>query len=130
MADDGTVVRTTVGGGGLTLPTPATRITVGLPFTSEIEPGPAAVPAGRGIGQDRIYRPVRVVFRVLETGALRADVGDGLRPLLNGDATTADLPVRALGWRRGVAASAWRVAQDDPKPLTLLSVTTELRMND
>lgn len=130
VAGDGTVARATVTAGALTLSAPTTGITVGLPFTSEVEPGPAAVPAGRGIGQDRIYRPVRVVFRVLETGALRADVGDGLRPLLNGGAATADLPVRALGWRRGVTASAWRVAQDDPKPLTLLSVTTELRMND
>jgi hypothetical protein len=93
---------------------------------------PVAVPTGRGASPDHPYRPVRTSFRVLETAALRVDVGDGARPALaeGAPAFTGDVPVRALGWRRGLGEPAWRVAQDDPLPSTILSVTTEMKVNE
>jgi hypothetical protein len=93
------------------------------------------VPDGSGISLDRPYRPVRLVFRLLATGALRADTGAGLRALdlasSGGGAGpfTGDVGVRALGWRRGLARPPWRVSQDDPVPCTILSVTSEIKGN-
>ena len=69
---------------------------------------------------------------MLDTAALPVDVGDGPRPALaeGAPAFTGDVPLRALGWRRGLGEPAWRVAQDDPLPSTILSATTELKVND
>jgi hypothetical protein len=38
--------------------------------------------------------------------------------------------LRAMGWRRGMGRPPWRVVQDDPLPATILSVTTEIKVND
>lgn len=133
VAEDGETTRALVLGGRVALPRPTGRLTVGLPFVHEVQPMPIAVPSGRGVSLDHPYRPVRVSFRVLETGALRADLGDGPRPALPADAAvpfTGDVGVRALGWRRGLGEPAWRVVQDDPRPSTILSVTTEIKVND
>jgi hypothetical protein len=43
---------------------------------------------------------------------------------------TGDASLRGLGWRRDRLAPLWRITGDAPLPLTLLSVTTEIRMND
>ena len=89
-----------------------------------------------GVSPDHAYRPVRVSFRVLETSALSADLGDGPRPVLpvatnaNLPAFTGDIGIRAFGWRRGMGRPPWRVVQDDPLPATILSVTTEIKVND
>jgi hypothetical protein len=121
-----------VGAGTVVLPEPTTAVTVGTPFTHTVEPAPLVVPTGSGVSLDRPYRPVRVVFRVLETAALRADLGDGLRavdlgPAAAASGVTGDVSVRALGWRRGLRQPPWRVEQDDPAPCTILSVTTEIK---
>ncbi len=69
------------------------------------------MPAGAGLSLDRPYRPVRIVFRLLATGALRADAGDGPRalPLAPLDAAgrfSGDAELRASGWRRGSRRTA------------------------
>jgi hypothetical protein len=137
VAGDGSVARAVVGADGtLALPTAQRRVVVGTPFAHVVEPMPVAVPSGRGQSQDHPYRPVRVSFRVLETAVLRADLGDGPRPVLTpppsdpGRRVTGDVGLRALGWRRGLAEPPWRVEQDDPLPSTILSVTTEIKVND
>ena len=128
---EGMTVRATVGTGTIVLPQPTTRIVVGTAFAHLVEPVPLTVPTGPGISLDRAYRPIRVVFRLLETGMLRADTGEGARavPLATGGAASfsGDVAVRALGWRRGAGLPPWRVAQDDPVPCTILSVTTEIK---
>jgi hypothetical protein len=43
---------------------------------------------------------------------------------------TGDTKLRGLGWRRDSMAPLWRITGNAPLPLTLLSVTTEIRMND
>jgi hypothetical protein len=126
--------RATVASGTVTFPEPATSVTVGVPYAHEVEPLPLVVPDGSGISLDRPYRPVRVVFRLLTTGALRADTGAGLRALDLGSpggagSFTGDVGVRALGWRRGLERPPWRVSQDDPVPCTILSVTSEIKGN-
>jgi hypothetical protein len=97
---------------------------------------PVAIPSAAGVSPDHAYRPVRVSFRVLETAALSADLGDGARPVLPAPANantpgfTGDVALRAMGWRRGMGRPPWRVVQDDPLPATILSVTTEIKVND
>ncbi len=130
----GTQARTTVAGGAVTTAAPTTLVTVGAPYAHEVEPMAPVVPGGAGVGLDRPYRPVRLVFRLLATGALRADAGNGTRALVleprdAAGSFSGDAELRASGWRRGVAEPPWRVAQDDAVPCTILSVTSEIMGN-
>jgi hypothetical protein len=43
---------------------------------------------------------------------------------------TGDKSVRALGWRPAGVEPLWRIGGDAPLAFTLLSVTTELKVND
>jgi hypothetical protein len=124
----------TVNDGSITLATPARHVTVGLRYAHEVEALPVMAATAGGLGQDTTYRPVRVTFRVLGTKELEVDSGMGLRPvpLPDGGAVpfTGDAAMRALGWRRGIAEPPWRVRQDRPFPCTILSVTTDIKVND
>ena len=91
-------------------------------------------------GQDPAYRPVRITLRLLATQSLHIDTGRGLRelpmhtigegPMDRSPAPfTGDRSVRALGWRRGIEQPPWRIEQNTPLPCTLLSATTEVKVN-
>lgn len=127
-------------GGAVTLDAPAQMVEVGLPFTHVIEPLPPNELGAAGAGNR--LRLVRGIFRVKDTAAMRLDVGGGMQdvamrrfgeeeildapaPLVNGD-----VEVRALGWKRDRVSPLWRIEQDTPLPFTLLSVVTELKIND
>jgi len=87
-------------------------------------------------------RLVEAVFRIEETAALRLDVGRGLRDIplrqfgidvILDEApppVSRDVRVHALGWQNDTARPLWRIEHDMPLPFTLLSVTTELKVND
>ena len=93
------------------------------------------VPGAAGVSLDRPYRPVRIVFRLLATGALRADAGTGARALA---ARRRAMPPAVL---RRCRAAGLRLAprlppsrpggsrQDDPVACTILSVTSEIMGN-
>jgi hypothetical protein len=141
VADGQAVEPATVIGGEITLVVAAQEMKAGLPFLHEIEPMPAAPALGRGIPLDVAYRPVRLTLRVFETQSVRIDTGDGLReiplhrigegPQDRGPAPfSGDLSLRALGWRRGADQPPWRIEQDAPLPSTILSVTTEVKVNE
>lgn len=128
----------TVSGGSVTLASPARHVEIGLPFTHVIEPLPPGV-AGEGAG--RATRLVEAIFRVEDTAALRLDTGRGPRdialrrfdaPILDAPPprVSGDVRVRAFGWSSGTDQPLWRIEQDVPLPFTLLSVTTELKVND
>lgn len=126
--------------GQITLAEAATTIEIGLPYTHIIEPLPPAA-----IGEGAMIRKVRLVeavFRLHESKSLRLDVGRGLRdvslrqfgeeeildappPLVSGD-----IHVRALGWQRELSEPLWRIEQSAALPFTLLSVMTEVKLND
>jgi hypothetical protein len=140
VADGQAVEPTTVVGGTVTLAAPARTVMVGLPYTHVIEPMPVLLAPGRTGGQDPIYRPVRITLRLLATQSLHIDTGSGLRelPLRKvGEGPmdrlpapfTGDRSVRALGWRRGTEQPPWRIEQATPLPCTLLSATTEVKVN-
>lgn len=126
--------------GAVTLDHPASHVVIGLPYEHVIEPLPPVV-AGEG-GTSRAIRLIEAVFRVEETAALRLDVGRGLRDIplrqIGHNAiagappgmVSEDIRVRAFGWQAGGAKPLWRIAQNVPLPFTLLSVTTELKVND
>ncbi len=107
---------------------PASELVVGHAYAHIVEPD--TVPTAGGIAPDAPHRPVRVSLRLHATEALRIDVGLGLHEVALPDIPfTGDVELRALGWRRGPAAPAWRVEQDVPLPFTLLSATTDTRVN-
>lgn len=130
----------TVTGGQVTLEEPATAVEIGLPYTHVVEPLPPSA-----IGEGAMIRKVRLieaVFRLQDTKALRLDVGRGLRdvslrqlgeedildeapPLMSGD-----IHVRALGWQKELSEPLWRIEQSAALPFTLLSVMTEVKIND
>jgi hypothetical protein len=130
----------TVAGGAVTLDDPASAVAVGLPYTHIVEPLPPAATGEAGMG--RAVRMTEAVFRIEETAALRLDAGRGPRDIalrqIGEDAVpgepppvvSGDIHVRALGWQPEASAPLWRIEQSAPLPFTLLSVTTELKVND
>jgi hypothetical protein len=129
----------TVNDGQITLEESASTIEVGLPFTHIAEPLPPSL-IGEG-GAGRKVRLVEAIFRVENTQALRLDVGRGSKdialrelgeelldeppPFISGD-----IRVRALGWQNDTTKPLWRIEQDAPLAFALLSVTTQLKVND
>ncbi len=143
VVGDGVVLPdTTVSGGVVTSTTPVSSMQAGLGFTHEIEPLPPAVRGPGGPNQGTPVRLIEATFRLLDTAALRLDVGRGLQDLpfrklgptgvLDAPLPpfTGDRKVRGFGWRRAGTDPLWRISQDAPLPCTLLSVTAEMKVND
>jgi len=134
LTDTGAVETASVTAGDITLATPATDIAVGLPYTHIVEPLSPTTNSTSGRTQEPLYRPIRLVLRVLATSSLRVDTGSGLRDLLFPTSPdpipfTGDRNLRALGWRRGANEAPWRIEQSTPLSFTLLSATTEIKVN-
>lgn len=130
----------TVSSGMITLSEAASAVEIGLPYTHVVEPLPPSETGGAGAG--RRIRLVQAAFRVQDTQALRLDVGNGLndialKQLAEDDildapppSVSGDVFVRALGWRFDGTQPLWRIEQDIPLGFTLLSVTSEIKVND
>jgi hypothetical protein len=130
-----------VSGGAIQLDAPASEIVAGLDYSHVVEPLPPLVSNAIGTGHGIKVRLIEATFRLLETQALAVDTGGGsastpFQMLGDGllDAPVApfsgDKSVRALGWRPAGVEPLWRIAGDAPLAFTLLSVTTELKVND
>lgn len=142
VADGVELQAQTVTGGAVLLDRPARELQAGLPFTHIIEPLPPGLLAGTQGGQGLTFRLLEVTFRLLDTQALRVDLGDGARdvPLrrfavgtvLNAppQAVTADIALRVLGWARDLNKPLWRITQQSPLRFSLLSVTQTLKVTD
>lgn len=129
-----------VADGSITLNDPASHVVIGLSYNHIIEPLPPGISAEGATG--RAMRLIEAIFRVEATAALRLDVGRGLRDIPLRQIGEDDIPggpppvvsedihVRAFGWQPGSAKALWRIEQSVPLPFTLLSVTTELKVND
>lgn len=140
LADGAPRGHATVAANRVTLDPPCLTLQAGLPFTHVIEPLPPAL-SGQYGARAAPLRLVSVSFRILETAALAADIGRGMLPvplrrldtgLLDAapPRVTGDVSMRALGWRRDATQPLWRIEGADPLPMTLLSVTTEIRITD
>ena len=129
-----------VSSGGITLDTAANNVVIGLSYTHIVEPLPPSTISNGGAG--RAVRLVDATFRVEDTAALRLDVGRGLTdiplrdfdegPILDEqqEEVSRDIRVKAFGWSKDITKPLWRIEQSVPLPFTLLSVTTELKVND
>lgn len=138
---DGVVIESVVvQNGSVTLDEPAHTVQIGLPYTHEIEPLP---PNEIGqVGSGRKLRLVEGIFRLKKTAALKLDVGRGVRDAITRDISngqildtpapliSGDVKVRSLGWQKDGTKPLWRLEQDTPLPFTLLSVATEIKVND
>lgn len=140
VADGEVVDSQTVSSGAITLSEAASAVEIGLPYTHIVEPLP---PSETGVaGGGRRIRMIEAIFRLKETQALKLDVGRGLKdtalrqlgeeeildeppPMVSGD-----IVVLALGWQNDPTAALWRIEQSDPLAFTLLSVTTQIKVND
>jgi len=129
-----------VADGAVNLDPPARTVQIGLRFAHEIEPLPPEMFSAAG-ARSAPLRLVSVGFRLLETAALDVDLGRGPAPvsfrrldtpLLDAPPPrfSGDVRLSALGWRRDAMRPLWRIAGDAPLPLTLLSVTTDMRTTD
>lgn len=140
VADGIVLDNRTVSSGGVTLDEAASDVVIGLPYTHICEPLPPSILSNGGAG--RAVRLIEAIFRVEDTAALRLDVGRGLNdtplrdfdedPILDSpqQPVSRDLAVKAYGWQKDLTKPLWRIEQDAPLPFTLLSVTTELKVND
>ena len=111
----------------------ASELIVGFPFAHEIEALPPLTGSSTRYALDSVYRPIRFAFRVKDTAALQVDGGRGFQtrqlPSTVSGLFSGDVGIRAMGWRRGAERPPWRIMQNTAAPFTLLSVTTELKVN-
>jgi len=140
IADGAVLQNQLVQNGSVTLSEPASSVQIGLSYTHVIEPLPPNE-VGR-IGAGRKIRLIEAIFRLKDSAALRLDVGRGLKdiPLKDfGDniilgqpnpQISGDVRVRGLGWQKEGVTPLWRIEQELPLPFTLLSVATEIKVND
>lgn len=125
--------------GEITLPSDALKIEVGLPYQHTAEPLPPSMSQGTA---GRKIRLIEGIFRVQDTQAIRLDTGQGLKDItlkqigedviLNTPppSVSGDIRVRSLGWQKDGVTALWKIEQSVPYPFTLLSVATELKIND
>lgn len=140
VADGVVVADQEVISGAVTLAEAASKVQIGLAYTHTIEPLPPNEIGSVGAG--RKLRLVEGIFRLQNTSALRMDLGRGLQnialnqfgedPILDGEVlvVSGDIRVRALGWQKDGTQPLWRIEQTAPLPFELLSVFTEIKVND
>ncbi len=126
--------------GSVTIDKAALSVEIGLSYSHIIEPLPPSDVGAAGGG--RKIRLIEGIFRLKETAAMRLDVGRGLNDVtlrqfgedIILDAplslTSGDVRVRALGWHADGTKPLWRIEQNIPLPFTLLSVSTQIKVND
>ncbi len=140
IADGAVMQNQVVQNGSVTLSEAVSSVQIGLSYTHVIEPLPPNE-VGR-IGAGRKIRLIEAIFRLKESAALRVDVGRGLKdiPLKDFDNNiisdqpnpliSGDVRVRAIGWQKEGSSALWRIEQELPLAFTLLSVATEIKVND
>jgi hypothetical protein len=136
LGDGAVYPRQIVTGGQITLPYPASYVTVGLPYDSELETLPLEIPAGDGTSQGRTARLDHLYLRLFETlggeyGPQR-EITDILRPRSTDDPLGAPPPlftgdVRLTFPGGHNAEHKVYIRQADPLPLTVLAIVAKGR---
>lgn len=141
LADDCPRGPAVVSGGAVVLDRPASKVVIGKSFRHEVAPLPPVVANNTGRDPAAAVRLIETTLRLSETAQVELDLGRGLRsvPLTAFAAPLLDAPpplfsgdkrVRGTGWRRADTAPLWRLEGEAPLPMTLLSVTNQLKVND
>jgi hypothetical protein len=140
LADGAPRADAAVSGGAVVIDPPAGAVQVGLRYAHEIEPLPPELMTAAG-ARSAPMRLVSASFRLLDTAALSVDLGREPKPVPFRRLDTAlldagpprfsgDVRLAAIGWRRDAMRPLWRIEGDAPLPMTLLSVTTDMRTTD
>ena len=130
-----------ISGNMITVPA-CKKIEVGLGFTHVIVPLPPVAISSVGALPLSAVRLVKVSFRVVDTYALEADVGNGLFEYIVPEisdqfvfdappqAQTKDICIRALGWCRNGMTPLWQVCSDVPRPCKIVSISCEMKVSE
>ncbi|HYZ31015.1 MAG TPA: hypothetical protein VE684_01890 [Crenalkalicoccus sp.] len=140
VADGAPAGTATVLGGAVTVEPPARSLQAGLAFTHRVEPLPPDLATSLGVRAAPL-RLISATFRLLGASSLAVDLGNGPQPvpfrrldtpLLDAapQPFTGEVRLRGIGWQRDATAPLWRIEDATPLPMTLLSVTTEMRITD
>jgi hypothetical protein len=140
LADGAPRADAAVAQGAVVLDPPAASVQVGLRYAHEIEPLPPELMTATG-ARSAPMRLVSASFRLLDTAALSVDLGRGVQPVAFRRLDTplldaapprfsGDVRLAAIGWRRDAMRPLWRIEGDAPLPMTLLSVSTDMRTTD
>lgn len=122
--------------GQINLNDPASSITAGLPYTHIIEPLPPNAVTQGGIG--RAVRLIELLLYMRRSVHLNLDLGRGSTSveLTERPSTPNFTPYdgvyrqRGYGWHIGGTSALWRIADDMPFSFTLLTITSERKVND
>ncbi|MBP5160587.1 MAG: hypothetical protein ILP11_00855 [Alphaproteobacteria bacterium] len=141
IADDVIQQDQEISGNTVTVPA-CKRIEVGLGFTHIIVPLPPVTLSSVGTLPLSAVRLIKVSFRVVDTYALQADVGNGLFEYIVPEisdqfvfdappqAQTKDICIRALGWCRNGITPLWQVRSDVPRPCKIVSISCEMKVSE
>ena len=135
----------TVTNGQITLnqPTPnqpTQTIEIGLPFSVKLAPLPLSINGQPVFASLSPVRLVRASFRLQDSTALLVNTGRGNQTVLGPQLGTLQLDqptdpfsgektIHALGWCEDTTQPLWKIEQDLPEPLTVLSVNAEIAIN-
>lgn len=123
-------VRTVNGSGQITLAYAASKVRVGLAYTSQLKTLPVALGSDGAYGQSRVKNVNRAVLRVKDSARFR------LGPTASQLYDSAEIPAGQLvsGQVRATVEPAWLdggqllIEQSDPLPLTVVALTLEVAM--
>lgn len=129
----------TIISGACSLPYPAKKIEIGLPFEHQVIPLPPVTAANNGNAPVTNCRLVRLVLRLIDTQSLEIDTGTGIHQELVPDLSsyeldspntqkTKDLVLRCLGWVRNPTDPLWKIKGSSPQPFRLVSVTSDIKL--
>ena len=140
VADGSVLASQQVAAGSITLPTPASQIVVGLPYTSQLQTMPLDVPAQGGTVQGKRKKVPAAMVRVWNTRGLQVgrDFGSTLRTIKERTPSTyGGMPIPLTsGDERIVLDGPYDVPgqiciqQSNPLPATVLAIIPEIAIGD
>lgn len=141
IADGAVLPDQLVENNSITLPYAVNNISAGLGYEHQITPLPCMILSSNEVYPPKSVRLIEARFRLKDTASLVVDVGRGARniPLKKLGTSkvldsappevTGDISIKSFGWIRDILCPAWEIKSDIPLRLTLLSVTTETKVN-
>jgi hypothetical protein len=132
----GKVVGTVTGGVGITLNTAASRVHIGLGYVSDVETLNVEIPTQEGTIQGKLVRMNSVVVRFQDSRGLRIGPDeDHLVEMKQREFEVMGAPTALLtGDKKIILKSDWNsngrlfMRQQDPLPLTILAVVSDVRV--
>ncbi len=130
LADGVPITRQEVTDGEITLPAEASVVHIGLPYTCDLEPLSIEAETDKGTLQSQLAQCAEIVIRFLNSGGGSAGPDtDNLDDIIFEDISDGEL---FSGLHKQSISSDWRMAgtilirQDDPLPMTVLSIAPKV----